>query len=335
MNSLAVMAAQAAVADTSYIENYVAEVLAARELLCVGLEKLGITYVPSSANFVLGHFGKRALEVRDAPARTGHPGARPQLRSARLRPHHRGHARPNPPPAGSAGRNLEPMTQPLIVFDMDGVLVDVTESYRETIAQTVKHFTGIDVTREQIQDYKNQGGWNDDWKLTHHIITAAGTEIPFETARDYFQSIFLGNGERRPHPPRANGWRGPACSKSSTAQFQFAVFTGRPKAEAELTLNRFAGGVVFHPVIGMDDVEHHKPHPEGLLRILEANPGRKIYYIGDTVDDARCARAAEVPFIGIAAPSNPRYIDLVFLFQEEGAYAIVDDINFLQEVFAA
>ena len=40
--------------------------LAARELLCVGLEKLGITYVPSSANFVLGNFGKRAIEVRDA-----------------------------------------------------------------------------------------------------------------------------------------------------------------------------------------------------------------------------------------------------------------------------
>jgi histidinol-phosphate aminotransferase len=65
VNSLAVIAATAAVRDSAYIENYVAEVLAARELLCVGLEKLGITYVPSSANFVLGHFGKRALEVRD------------------------------------------------------------------------------------------------------------------------------------------------------------------------------------------------------------------------------------------------------------------------------
>ena len=65
VNSLAVIAAQAAVQDTAYIENYVAEVLAARELLCVGLEKLGIKYVPSSANFVLGHFGPRALEVRD------------------------------------------------------------------------------------------------------------------------------------------------------------------------------------------------------------------------------------------------------------------------------
>ncbi len=66
VNSLAVIAAAAAVEDVPYIETYVAEVLAARELLCVGLEKLGIRYVPSSANFVLGHFGRRAIEVRDA-----------------------------------------------------------------------------------------------------------------------------------------------------------------------------------------------------------------------------------------------------------------------------
>jgi histidinol-phosphate aminotransferase len=66
VNSLAAMAACAAVEDREYVERYVAEVLAARELLCVGLEKLGIRYVPSSANFVLGHFGKRAIEVRDA-----------------------------------------------------------------------------------------------------------------------------------------------------------------------------------------------------------------------------------------------------------------------------
>ena len=42
------------------------EVLAARELLAVGLEQLRIPYVPSSANFVLLHLGKRAIPVRDA-----------------------------------------------------------------------------------------------------------------------------------------------------------------------------------------------------------------------------------------------------------------------------
>jgi histidinol-phosphate aminotransferase len=66
VNSLAVIAAQAAVADEEYVRNYVTEVLAAREVLCLGLERLGIPYVPSSANFVLARFGKRAIEVRDA-----------------------------------------------------------------------------------------------------------------------------------------------------------------------------------------------------------------------------------------------------------------------------
>ena len=51
----------------------------------------------------------------------------------------------------------------LIVFDMDGVLAEVTESYREAIVQTVEHFTGQRIAREFIQQYKNAGGWNNDW----------------------------------------------------------------------------------------------------------------------------------------------------------------------------
>ncbi|MEI9974343.1 MAG: histidinol-phosphate transaminase [Ignavibacteriota bacterium] len=66
VNAIAVLAAQAAVEDTGYVQTYVAEVLAARELLCVGLEKLGIAYIPSSANFVLAQLGKRAIEIRDS-----------------------------------------------------------------------------------------------------------------------------------------------------------------------------------------------------------------------------------------------------------------------------
>jgi histidinol-phosphate aminotransferase len=66
INGVAILAARAAVEDTAYVQTYVAEVLAARELLCVGLEKLAIPYVPSSANFVLAQLGKRAIEVRDA-----------------------------------------------------------------------------------------------------------------------------------------------------------------------------------------------------------------------------------------------------------------------------
>jgi histidinol-phosphate aminotransferase len=66
VNMLAALAAQAAVQDTDYVKNYVAEALAARDMLCAGLAKLAIRYVPSSANFVLANMGARAIEIRDA-----------------------------------------------------------------------------------------------------------------------------------------------------------------------------------------------------------------------------------------------------------------------------
>jgi histidinol-phosphate aminotransferase len=45
--------------------------LAARELLYVGLEQLGIPYYESKANFVLFQAGARAIPVRDELRRRG------------------------------------------------------------------------------------------------------------------------------------------------------------------------------------------------------------------------------------------------------------------------
>jgi HAD superfamily phosphatase len=221
------------------------------------------------------------------------------------------------------------MTRPILVFDMDGVLVDVSESYRETIAQTAEHFTGVKVTRREIQEYKNQGGWNDDWRLTQHIIAQAGLEAPLEDVIAQFQRLLSGNGNDG-LMLREQWVARPGVLEDLAAKFGLAVFTGRPREEAEMTLRRFAPGLVFDPIVAMEDVENPKPAPDGLLRIADAG-----FYVGDTVDDARAARAAGIPFIGIAAPSNPLYLDLVFLFQAERAYAIVDDINYLGEVFTA
>ena len=66
VNTLAAIAAEAAVQDTAYVADYVAEALESRRMLQAGLDKLGIAHAPSSANFILGYFGDRAIEVRDA-----------------------------------------------------------------------------------------------------------------------------------------------------------------------------------------------------------------------------------------------------------------------------
>ena len=65
----------------------------------------------------------------------------------------------------------------ILVFDMDGVLVEVSESYRETVVQTVHRLSGKTITRELIQDYKNQGGWNNDWALSQKIAADMGVNV--------------------------------------------------------------------------------------------------------------------------------------------------------------
>lgn len=216
--------------------------------------------------------------------------------------------------------------KPLLVFDMDGVLVDVRESYRETIQRTVEHFTGRRITRELIQDWKNRGGWNDDWKLSTAIIRDLGAAVEYSDVVRHFQTLFHGDG--------SNGlilreqWiAGDGLFDRLAARFDMAVFTGRERWEAELTLKRFAPRLRMDPIVGSGEVSRHKPHPEGLHRIAALAPGRPMYYVGDTVDDARCARAAGVPFIGIARGAEPL---LVRLFESERAIAILDTINQLE-----
>jgi len=65
VNALAAMAARIAVQDQKFVEDYVLEVLTAKELLYVGLERLNIPYIKSQANFVLFQAGDRAIELRD------------------------------------------------------------------------------------------------------------------------------------------------------------------------------------------------------------------------------------------------------------------------------
>jgi HAD superfamily hydrolase (TIGR01548 family) len=223
------------------------------------------------------------------------------------------------------------MNKDLIVFDMDGVLVDVSESYRETIRATVKHFTGRDITKELIQDYKNSGGWNNDWALSQKIIGDLGTEIEYGVVIEYFQSIFFGSGSdgliNREKWIAEDG-----LLERLNQKFGFAIFTGRLRAEADVTLQRFATNLNFDVVVGDDDVSNPKPAPDGLRMIAAQFPDRKLWYIGDTVDDARSARSAGVPFIGIAERGNPRYEDVVRLLNQEKAVSVLESINQLETV---
>jgi HAD superfamily phosphatase len=218
----------------------------------------------------------------------------------------------------------------LIVFDMDGVLTEVSESYREAIVQTVGHFTGRQITRDLIQDYKNRGGWNNDWALSQQIASDLGVEVDYGKVVDHFNEIFIGrNGDGLIQ--RESWFPHPGLLERLAKRSGLAIFTGRLRYEADISLRRFCNGLSFDPIICADDVTAGKPAPDGLFAIQRMKPGRKLAFVGDTVDDARSASAAGVPFIGIVAQSHSRREELTRLFEQERAVAILENVNQIEE----
>ena len=219
----------------------------------------------------------------------------------------------------------------LIVFDMDGVLAEVTESYREGVVKTVGHFTGRRIPPELVEQYKNAGGWNNDWALSQRICADLGCRVDYETVVDYFNEIFLGrNGDGLIR--RERWFPKPGLLERLETRFGLAIFTGRLRYELDITLHRFAPEQTFDPIICAEHVAHGKPAPDGLLAIQRRKPGRKLWYVGDTVDDARSARAAQLPFIGVLARSHSHREELCRLFQQEQARAIVENVNEIERV---
>jgi HAD superfamily phosphatase len=220
----------------------------------------------------------------------------------------------------------------VIVFDMDGVLVDVSESYRSAIIETVRHFTGQTVTKARIQDYKNQGGWNNDWALSQKICADLGFAVEFATVVREFNRFFFGeNGE--PGLMARERWIArPGFLQTLQQRFDCAIFTGREREEAHITLRKYANDLTFAPLVGAEDVARAKPAPDGLLLLGKRFPGRTLWYVGDTVDDARSAQAAGIAFIGIAGHEHPGRAELIRLLEAHGAVAVLEDIHGLPEV---
>jgi HAD superfamily hydrolase (TIGR01548 family) len=218
----------------------------------------------------------------------------------------------------------------ILIFDVDGVLVDVRRTFWRSALDTVRHLTGRRVTYRELHEWKSRPGYNDDWQMTAEWATQLGRPTTYSEARETFSRFYWGmNGE--PGNVRNEKLILPARQLERWAwSYELNIFTGRTRKEFDYTFERWPARRHFRTVVTMDDVEHKKPHPEGLMQILGRREPRRALYLGDNVDDALAARAAGVPFLAILPESAYGYREHAARFRELGAVGILPRAGKLQ-----
>ena len=297
---------------------------ASRDRLYRCLTTLGLEPLPSQANFIC----VRALSwFRDALAGLG------------IAVRHFRHAdgervRITCPVEPALTRRVERAIRTVrapeaLLFDMDGVIADVSRSYRTAIIDTAAHF-GVEVTAADVQAMKARGNANDDWQLTTDLLAARGREVLLAEVTAEFERRYQGESGRPGLRELEKSLVSNAWLAAAAARYSLGIVTGRPRRDAEHFLARFGLAEHFRCCVTMEDGPS-KPNPAVVLVALRRLRVSHAWLIGDTPDDIRAARAAEVLPIGIVAHQDG--IDtLRDALLVAGAARVLDNLNDLMEL---
>jgi HAD superfamily hydrolase (TIGR01548 family) len=191
-----------------------------------------------------------------------------------------------------------------IIFDMDGVLADVTNSQHTAIIETAKLY---DVTCDEsdIARIKDAGDANNDWKITVNIVNEAGVQPPatLEKVTEQWEELYQGTATTTGlwtvetllvHKPML---------KAICKAVPVAVVTGRPRPDAERFLVQHGIEECFSFMVCHGEAAS-KPNPEGVKKAMEHLGVKNAVFIGDTPDDIRAAVGAGIVGLGVPAPSS-------------------------------
>ncbi len=214
----------------------------------------------------------------------------------------------------------------ILIFDVDGVLVDVRQTYWRSALETVRYITGKRVTYAELHRWKSKPGFNDDWSMVSAWVSALGHPTSYEEARAAFEKFYWGSDGRPGNVRNEKLVVTPRQIERWSRRYELNLFTGRTRQEFSFTFERWTATKHFRTIVTMDDAKK-KPHPEGLQKILRERDPATALYFGDNIDDALAARDAGVPFMAIIAAGEHGYRQRAARFRELGALALLPRVT--------
>lgn len=242
----------------------------------------------------------------------------------------------------------------IVVFDIDGVIRDVGNSYRKAIADTVEKFTegAWRPTMEDLDNLKSEGIWNNDWEASQELVyryfeaqdkTRQEVELDYARIVEFFQERYRGK-----HPELFDGYiaNEPLLVSSdyfeqlNKNQIAYGFFSGATRGSAEFVIKRRLK--LERPVlVAMEDAPS-KPDPKGMFdtisQIKASSDNIPAFYLGDTVADMyTVAKAKEQKpernwiGIGILPPhvqvSETRQADYAQKLMAAGAEIVLSNVE--------
>lgn len=173
----------------------------------------------------------------------------------------------------------------VVAFDCDGVLFDTAEANRFYYSHILRHFDQPALTEEQFRFVHMH-------TLHESMAHLFPDEKLLEAAHDFRKTInyskYLSYLTIEPQlVPLLNKLR---------PQIKTAIATNRTDTMEQL-LAEFNLNGYFDLVVTSSDVQHPKPHPDALLKILDhfSLAPHQVIYIGDSQVDELAAKAAKMP----------------------------------------
>lgn len=299
INPVSERLAIAALSNIREVEENVRMLVAERERVASALWEMGFEVLPSSTNFLLVKCrGKEPQRIYDKLIRKGMVIRKfgGEL-SGMLRISMRG-PEDNNLLLGEFRKIYDG-----VIFDIDGVLVDVSRSYREAIRQTVRATCGKEITMEDIEDIKKVPGSNNDWDVTYALakglrefggIDREGGE--YAGIKEKFQELYLGGLRDKEELLIERG----TLDSLKEGGYRLGIVTSRPREEALYALRELVPR--YFPqesIIALEDCDAQKPDGKPLLLAKERMGCRNPVYVGDTINDAIAAKNAKMAFVSV------------------------------------
>ncbi len=207
------------------------------------------------------------------------------------------------------------------IFDLDGTLVDSTETIWRTSDHILKMngFRGVDRgTVERVMGLTIF----DLFLQVEPDLNQAQKRRLFDDYRNGYMNFI----EHTKVLPNARD----AIEYARSRSLKLALVTTKSRENAEKILNYFDMRRFFDVVLGFEDTEEHKPCPEPIIRaasLMVLKP-EDVVVIGDTEMDMRAGRSAGSTTVAVTTGVTP----LVRLLRER-PYYIISNLSEMSEIF--